>query len=222
MSQLDVNMYTHKCKYLCRHFFIIPKLWQKYAQIMLHCTKLCFPEQSTVIKKFLSTPFHIFLTIPILSLPGGPGDVPIVSDQNTVCWYIGQRRLVDRCAHELPQSLHNAGCVYVQARCNGWVVSNAYTHFLFRDKGEAAQKSSSAPEGWHGSHGVLRREYQVIQYVMHRKWLKAINWNVCLDSRENTCNAYQHIHLIQIYTLKSWTCLVAPVGLAKWIKIFNT
>ena len=75
--------------------------------------------------------------------------------------------------------------------------------FFFRDKGEVAQKSSSAPEGWHGSHGVLRREYQVIQYVMHRKWLKAINWNVCLDSRENTCNAYQHIHLIQIYTLKS-------------------
>ena len=43
------------------------------------------------------------------------------------------------------------------------LLSNAYTHSFFRDKGEAAQKSSSAAKGWYGSHGVLlRREYWVL------------------------------------------------------------
>ena len=51
--------------------------------------------ESNMIKKKFSTPFHCFPTIPILSLPGGPGDVPIVSDQNTVGWYSGLHRLVD-------------------------------------------------------------------------------------------------------------------------------
>ena len=72
-----------------------------------------------MIKNFFSTPFHCFPTIPILSLPGGPGDVPIVSDQNIVGWYIGLHRLVDRRAHELPQLFNNASCVNVQARRNG-------------------------------------------------------------------------------------------------------
>ena len=72
-----------------------------------------------MIKFFFSTPFHCFPTIPILSLPGGPGDVPIVSDQNIVGWYIGLHRLVDRRAHELQQLFNNASCVYVQARRNG-------------------------------------------------------------------------------------------------------
>ena len=44
-----------------------------------------------------------------------------------------------------------------------FVVAVAYCpfnhHDTRRDKGEAAQKSSSALEGWHGSHGVLGREY---------------------------------------------------------------
>ena len=72
-----------------------------------------------MIKFFFSTPFHYFPTIPILSLPGGPGDVSIVSDQNSVGWYIGLHRLVDRRAHELQQLFNNASCVYVQARRNG-------------------------------------------------------------------------------------------------------
>ena len=75
--------------------------------------------ESEMIKFFFSTPFHCFPTIPTLSLPGGPGDVPIVSDQNSVGWYIGPHRLVDRRAHELPQLYNNASCVYVQARRNG-------------------------------------------------------------------------------------------------------
>ena len=74
---------------------------------------------SKMIKKKFSTPFHFFPTIPILSLPGGPGDVPIISDKNTVGWYIGPHRLVDSRAHELPQLFNNASCVYVQARRNG-------------------------------------------------------------------------------------------------------
>ena len=37
-----------------------------------------------MIKKKFSTPFHSFPNIPILSLPCGPRDVPIVSVQNTV------------------------------------------------------------------------------------------------------------------------------------------
>ena len=36
------------------------------------------------------------------------------------------------------------------------------THFLFRDKEEAGQKSLSVAEGCHGSQGVLRREYKVL------------------------------------------------------------
>ena len=79
-----------------------------------------------MIKILFSTPFHSFPTIPILSLPGGPGDVPIVSDQNTFGWYIGLHLLVDRRAHELQQLFNDASCVYMQARRNGWVVSVAY------------------------------------------------------------------------------------------------
>ena len=40
---------------------------------------------------FLSTTFQVFsanLEISNLSLPNRPGDLPIVSDQNAVCWYI--------------------------------------------------------------------------------------------------------------------------------------
>ena len=62
--------------------------------------------------------FKFSLCIPSLSLPGGLGDVPIVSDQNTVGWYIiWEHRLVDRRAHELPaprllpQLFNNASCV---------------------------------------------------------------------------------------------------------------
>ena len=54
-----------------------------------------------MIKNKFSTTFS--LPIPILSLPGGPRAVPIVSDQNTVDWYFGPHLLVDRRAHELPQ-----------------------------------------------------------------------------------------------------------------------
>ena len=66
-----------------------------------------------MIKKNFSTPFHCFPTIPILSLPWGPGDVLIVSDQNIVCWYIGLHSLVDRRTHELQQLFNNASCVYL-------------------------------------------------------------------------------------------------------------
>ena len=78
-----------------------------------------FMKEAQMIQIFFSTPFHSFPTIPILSLPGGPGDVPIISDKNTVGWYIGPHRLVDSRAHELPQLFNNASCVYVQARRNG-------------------------------------------------------------------------------------------------------
>ena len=37
---------------------------------------------------------------------------------NTVEWYIGQHRLVDTLAYELPQLFNNVSCVYVQARRN--------------------------------------------------------------------------------------------------------
>ena len=87
-----------------------------------------------MIKKKSNT-FQVFFTIPILSLPGGPGDVSIVSDQNTVGWYIGPHRLGDRRAHELPQFFKNASRVYVQARRNGWVVSVACTLSFFEIRG---------------------------------------------------------------------------------------
>ena len=45
-----------------------------------------------MIKKNSLPLFKFSLPIPSLSLPGGSGDVPIVSDQNTVGWYIGQHR----------------------------------------------------------------------------------------------------------------------------------
>ena len=48
--------------------------------------------QIPMIKKILY-PFSLFPYIPILSIPSGPGDVPIVWDQNTVGWYIGLHRL---------------------------------------------------------------------------------------------------------------------------------
>ena len=106
-----------------------------------------------MIRFFLSTPFHSFPTIPLLSLPGGPGDVPFVLDQNTVGWYIGLHCLVYRRAHELQLLFNNAWRVYVQARHNGWVVSfaSSYTLPFFEIRG---LKSSSALKGWHGSHGV--------------------------------------------------------------------
>ena len=70
-----------------------------------------------MINVFLSLPlFKFSLTIPSLYLPGGPGDIQIVSDQNAVCRYIGPHRWR---AQELQTSLNNASCVYVQARRNG-------------------------------------------------------------------------------------------------------
>ena len=76
------------------------------------------------------------------SLPYGPGDVPIVLDQNTIGWYKGQHCLVDRRAHGLQQLFTNASCVYVQVKWNSWVVRDinfvfltVLTHFLFSRKG---------------------------------------------------------------------------------------
>ena len=68
-----------------------------------------------MIKDFFPTPFHSFPTIPILC---GPGDVLVVSDQNTVGWYIRLHHLVDRRAHELQLLFNSALYVYVQARHN--------------------------------------------------------------------------------------------------------
>ena len=92
---------------------------------------------SGMIKKHFYIPLHSFPTIPIFSLPCGQGDVLIVSDQNTVGWYIGLHSLVDRRAHELQQwqLFNNTSCVYVQARRNGWVVSVAYTLSFFEIRG---------------------------------------------------------------------------------------
>ena len=87
-----------------------------------------------------STTFQVFSTVPglpfpSLSLPGNPGDAPLVSDQNPLGWYIGPHCLVDRRELELPQLFNNAWCVYVQGRRSGWVVSVADTLSFFEIRG---------------------------------------------------------------------------------------
>ena len=60
---------------------------------------------------FLTIIFKFSLPSSSLSLPCWPEDLPIVSDQNTVRWYIGQHHLVRIRAHELQQWLKNVCCV---------------------------------------------------------------------------------------------------------------
>ena len=85
-----------------------------------------------MVKEKISTPFHSFPTIPILSLPCSPGDVTKIQ----WVWYIGLHCLINRSSHELQQLFNNVSCVYVQARCNSWVVSVAYTlsYFVIRGR----------------------------------------------------------------------------------------
>ena len=67
------------------------------------------------LKEVYGSCHNISLPIPNLSLPCWSGDVPIVMDQNSVCWHFGQH-LWSTGTNELLQLLNNASCVYVQER----------------------------------------------------------------------------------------------------------
>ena len=92
-----------------------------------------------------------------------PKDVPIVSVQIQL---VGILDSVSWSIYEHLQLMCNVSDLCILSMCQQDVTAELFgcLHiFLFQDKGEAVEKSWSAPQEWHGSHGMLRRKWFVFQ-----------------------------------------------------------